>query len=188
MVSDACVGGVVVSFVDQVGLEARPMRPTRPESSKPLGLGRPRIWRRRVRAIPGNMATAPTNSAPSSLPQSRSRRLLVWISKDKSQMILAELSPIGLYIFLCSGATEGITEVRVQSDLLSYIQKGAFSIVAQPPAKGVIDDELLWPGPASSDGGIFAFSVKMAGTALEILHLTGRDYTKVESCRRKPVK
>jgi hypothetical protein len=60
---------------------------------------------------------------------------------------LAALSSTVLYIFTCTGAADGITEVRIQNDFLSYNRNDFFSIVAMPPMKSEGESDLWWTGP-----------------------------------------
>lgn len=66
---------------------------------------------------------------------------------------LAALSSTALYIFTCTGAADGITEVRIQNDVLSYNRNDFFSIVAMPPMKSEDESDLWWTGPEFPDQG-----------------------------------
>jgi hypothetical protein len=67
--------------------------------------------------------------------------------------ILVALSPIGLYIFSCTGTADGITEVRIQTEVLSFIQDGAFHFALVPPMKAFDGSDISWFGPAYSEEG-----------------------------------
>jgi hypothetical protein len=68
-------------------------------------------------------------------------------------LILAALSPAVLYIFTCTGAADGITEVRIQNDVLSYKRNDFFSLVVMPPLIAEGESDLWWTGSEFLDEG-----------------------------------
>jgi hypothetical protein len=84
-------------------------------------------------------------------------------------MTLAALSPVALYIFTCTGAADGITEVRIQSDVLSYVRKDIFSIVAMPPLEAENESDLWWTGPEfPNEGRVLMFHMRREPNNLTI--------------------
>lgn len=65
----------------------------------------------------------------------------------------AALSSVGLYLFSCSGAADGITEVRVQAPILSFTRNGGFNMVFTPPFEAPNGGDTSWMGPHFPDEG-----------------------------------